>query len=406
VRKEWPQWRGPNRDGVSTETGLNLDWSLKKPPLQWAFKEAGAGYSSPTIVGGTLYCQGAAEGSDFAFALDAQTGKLKWKQPLGPMFEQDRGSGPRGAVTVDGDGLYLIRGGGELRRLAAADGKTLWKKDLRTDLGGAIMSNWDWGFSESPLVDGELVVCTPGGSKGTLAALSKKTGAVVWRSVDWVENGGYTSAIAADVDGVRQYIQFARGGVAGVSAKDGALLWRVDVASNHIAVIPTPIYHDHLVYVTSGYGAGCGCVRLSREGEKLTAELVYANKNLSNHHGGVVLVGEHIYGFGDGRGWVCQSLKTGENVWQEKGEGRPGKGAVIAVDGRLLCLDETSGSLTCANASPDGWKEFGRLELPEKTAIRTMDNKVWTHPVVANGKLYLRHHDLLFCIDLEPSATA
>lgn len=398
---DWPQWRGPNRDGVSTETGLNLNWSQNKPPLLWTFPQAGSGYSSPTIVGETLYCQGAADNSDFAFALNTETGKLIWKQPLGKQFIQDRGDGPRGSVTVDGENLYLIRGGGQLHCLAATDGKLLWQKDFRNDLGGDIMSQWDWGCSESPLVDGELVICTPGGSKGTLAAINKKTGDVVWRSTDWTDNGGYSSPIVAEVDGVRQYIQYTRGGVAGVAAKDGTVLWNAEVAGNRVAVVPTPIYRDHLVYITSGYGAGCGCVRLTRQDDKFKAETVYANRNQSNHHGGVVLVGEYVYGYSDRYGWVCQNLKTGENMWQEKGNGRPSKGAVISVDGHLLCLDEDTGSLTVAEASPDGWKESGRLDLPEKTKIRTMDNEVWAHPVVANGKLYLRHHDLLFCFDIK-----
>lgn len=397
---DWPQWRGPNRNGVSQETTLHLNWLEKKPLLLWTFRQAGAGYSAPTIVGNTLYCQGAADGSDFAFALDTQTGKLKWKQRLGVQFIQDRGDGPRGSVTMDGNNLYLIRGGGQLHCLTAADGVLIWEKDMRKDLGGDIMSQWDWGFSESPLVDGNLVICTPGGNQGTIAALNKKTGDVVWRSKKWQDYGGYSSPIVADVDDVRQYIQLARTGVAGVAAKDGKLLWSADVVGNHVAVIPTPIYHNNLVYVTSGYGAGCACVRLSREGDTFKAEVVYANKNLSNHHGGVVLVGEYIYGFSDGKGWTCQDLKTGENVWQVKGEGIPRKGAVLAVDSRLLCLEERTGLLTCAAASLDGWKEFGRLELPERCEIQTMDNMVWTHPVVANGRLYLRHHDLLFCFDL------
>jgi outer membrane protein assembly factor BamB len=403
---DWPQWRGPDRDDVSRETGLNLDWSQKKPPLLWAFKQAGAGYSAPTIVRSTLYCQGAANSNDFAFALDTETGKLKWKQPLGPQFVQDRGDGPRGSVTVDGDTLYLVRGGGQLHCLASADGKQIWKKDLRSDLGGAIMSQWDWGFSESPLVDRDLVICTPGGSKGTLAALNKKTGEVVWRSVDWQETGGYSSPVVAEVDGVRQYIQHTRGGVGGVAAKDGALLWSARIARNDVAVIPTPIYHDHLVYVTSGYGAGCGCVRLSREGEKFKTEVLYANRTIANHHGGVLRVGDYIYGHSDPNGWVCQNLKTGEPVWQEKGGDRPGKGAVTCVNGRLLCFEENTGALSIVSASPDGWKQFGRFELPEKSTIRTMDNKVWTHPVVANGKLYLRHHDLLFCFNLKDGVSA
>lgn len=402
--QDWSQWRGPNRDGVSKETGLNLDWSKNKPPLLWVFRQAGAGYSTPTIVGTTLFCQGAMDGNDFAFALDTKTGNLKWKQPLGTQFIMDRGDGPRGAVTVDGDKLYLIRGGGQLHCLSAVDGKLLWQKDFRTDLGGDIMSRWDWGFSESPLIDGDLVICTPGGSEGTMAALDKNTGKVVWRSKEWTDLGGYSSPIVAEVDGVRQYIQLTRKGVAGVAAKSGKLLWSANVAGNNTAVIPTPIYHDHMVYVTSGYMAGCAGLRLTRKGERFSVDTVYINRNMSNHHGGVVLVSDYIYGYSDGPGWVCQNLKTGETVWRHK-VSNPAKGSVICVDGRLLCLDERTGSITSAIASPEGWKEFGRLEIPERTKIKSMDNRVWTHPVVTNGKLYLRDHDLLFCFDLKKSSS-
>lgn len=398
--QDWPQWRGPNRDGVSKETGLNLDWSKKKPPVSWVFRQAGAGYSAPTIVGTTLYCQGAADGSDFAFALDTRTGKLKWKQPLGKQFIMDRGDGPRGAVTVDGDKLYLIRGGGQLHCLLAADGKMLWQKDFRTDLGGNIMSRTDWGFGESPLVDGNLVICTPGGNQGTMAALDKNTGKVVWRSKEWTDLGGYSSPIVAEIDGVRQYIQLARMGVAGVAAKDGKLLWKANVAGNNTAAIPTTVYRDHMVYVTSGYSAGCAGLRITKQGDRFKVENVYVNKNMSNHHGGVVLVGDYIYGYADGPGWTCQNFKNGEAIWRHRVT-EPAKGAVISVGGRLLCLDERTGSLTVASASPEGWKEFGRLAIPERTRVPSQDKRVWTHPVVSNGKLYLRDHDLLFCFDLK-----
>ncbi len=398
--QDWAQWLGPNRDGVSKETGLNLDWSAKKPPLLWTFRQAGAGYSAPTIVGTTLYCQGAADGSDFAFALDTKTGKLKWKQPLGAQFIMDRGDGPRGSVTVDGDKLYLIRGGGQIHCLNAADGKMIWQKDFRKDLGGNIMSRADWGFSESPLVDGDLVICTPGGDQGTMAALNKNTGQVVWRSKEWTDLGGYSSPVVAVIGGVRQYIQFARNGVAGVAAKDGKLLWSANVAGNPTAVIPTPVYRDNIVYVTSGYGAGCACLRISREGDNFKVVTLYTNRNMSNHHGGVVLLGNHIYGYSDGPGWVCQNLITGENLWQHR-VNEPGKGAVTSVGGRLLCLDERTGSLTVAAASPDGWKEFGRIEIPERSNVPSQDKRVWAHPVVANGMLYVRDHDLLFCFALK-----
>lgn len=401
LAQDWPQWRGPNRDGKSAETGLNLNWSEKQPKLLWTFREAGAGYSSPSIANGILYGQGAANGDDFAFALDASTGKLIWKKRLGNLFVMDRGDGPRGSVTVDGDKLFLIRGGGQIHCLSAKDGTQLWQKDFRKDLGGEFMSHTDWGYSESPLVDGDLVICTPGGSQGALAALNKNTGEVVWRSTQWTSPGGYSSAIKAEVDGVKQYIQFARDGVAGFSAADGKMLWKADVAGNKVAVIPTPIYHNNIVYVTSGYNAGCAAVKLKKEGSSFTAETLYANRNVSNHHGGVVLVDGHIYGHSDAPGWFCQDIETGERLWQFREKVGPGKGAVIYADGHLVCLDERSGTLVSALASTDGWKETGRIEIPERSKVQSIDNMVWTHPVIASGKLYLRDHNLLFCFDLK-----
>lgn len=398
--QDWPQWRGPNRDGISKETGLNLDWSAKKPTLKWTFRQAGAGYSSPTIVGNTLYCQGAADGDDFAFALDTKTGALKWKQVLGKLFVMDRGDGPRGSITVDGDKLYLIRGSGQIHCLSAADGKLIWQKDFRADFGGNIMSQWDWGFSESPLVDGNLVICTPGGAQGTMAALDKITGAVVWRSKEWTDLGGYSSPIVAVVDGVRQYIQLTASGIAGVAAQDGKLLWKVDVAGNRTAAIPTPIYEDHIVYATSGYNAGCAAVRLTKTGDTFKAETIYANRNISNHHGGVVLMNGYIYGFSDASGWVCQDFKTGETVWKERVR-EAGKGSVLGIGDRLLLQDERTGTLTIASASPNGWQMYGQMPIPERSETESMDKMVWTHPVVLNGNLYMRDHDLLFCFDMK-----
>ena len=396
--QDWPQWRGANREGISKETGLNLDWSDKKPPLAWTFRQAGSGYSSPVIVGTTLYCQGAADGNDFAFALDTQTGKLKWKQDLGSEFVESRGNGPRGSVTVDGDKLYLIRGAGQIHCLAAADGNILWQKDFKNDFNGSIMSNW--GYSESPLVDGNLVICTPGGGEGALIALDKNTGDLVWRSKEWTDQASYSSPIVAEVGGLRQYIQQSGKGVAGVSARDGKLLWRVEGDNYRTAVIPSPIFHDNTVYVTSGYNSGCLLVRLTRAGESINAETVYMNKNMTNQHGGVVLVNGHVYGFTDGVGFTCQNLLTGELVWRER-INEVLKGAVLAVNDRLILQNERDGLLAVVAASPDGWKEFGRMALPERTKVSSQDNMVWTHPVVANGKLYIRDHDLLFCFDLK-----
>jgi len=203
----------------------------------------------------------------------------------------------------------------------------------------------------------------------------------------------------AEIDGVRQYIQQSAKGVAGVAAKDGKLLWKVEIESYRVAVIPTPIYKDNIVYVTAGYSAGCNAIKVTKAGDKFNTEIVYSNKNMSNHHGGVLLVNNHIYGFSDVSGWVCQNFKTGEITWRKRIR-EVGKGAVLAVNDRLILQDERTGLLTVIAASPNGWKEFGRMELPEQSQIETTDNMIWVHPVVAHGKLYVRDHDLLFCFDL------
>ena len=400
--QDWPQWRGANREGVSKETGLNLNWSDKKPSLLWTFRQAGAGFSAPVIIGTTLYGQGGADGSDFAFALDTQTGNLKWKQNLGELSVIERGDGPRGSVTVDGDKLYLIRGAGIIHCLSATDGKMLWQKHFKNDFNGAMMSNW--GYSESPLVDGNVVICTPGGSDGAMIALDKNTGAVVWRSKEWTDQAAYSSAIIADVDGLRQYVQQSGNGVAGISAKDGKLLWKIENAAYRTAVIPTPIFRNNMVYVTNGYNGGCIGIQLTKNGESIKADTIYTNRVISNQHGGVVLINGYIYGFSENpsTSWVCQNMKTGEIVWSAKGqEVGVGKGSVLGINDRLLLFDMQTGVLAVVAASPDGWKEFGKITIPERTKISTQDNQLWTHPVIANGKLYVRDHDLLFCYDMK-----
>lgn len=396
--QDWPQWRGVNRSGVSDETGLNLDWSNNKPSLLWVFRQAGAGYSSPTIVGTTLYCQGAVDEKGFAFALDTKTGNLKWKQELGTETVPDRENCPRGSVTVDGDKLYLIRGIGQIHCLSAVDGKVLWQKDFMADFNGKLMSRW--GFSESPLIDGNLVICTPGGNDGTMAALDKNTGTLVWRTKEWTDEAAHSSPVVAEVDGIRQYIQQSAKGVAGVSAKDGKVLWNMRIPGYRTAVIPTPIIENNTVYVTAGYGAGCRSIKLSKSGEVFKADSVYANRNIINQHGGVVLMNGHVYGHSDNSGWTCQNFTTGEKVWSQRNREGVVRGSVIGVDNHLILLDERSGMSAVIAASPEGWNELGRMELPERTKMQTTDNMVWTHPVIAGDKLYLRDHDLLFCFDL------
>jgi outer membrane protein assembly factor BamB len=256
------------------------------------------------------------------------------------------------------------------------------------------------------LIDGEKLICTPGGKKGVLAALNKKDGSVLWRSKEFTEGAQYSSVIAVEVGGVRQYIQQVQKAVVGIRATDGKLLWRENAIPSGVAVIPTPIFHDNQVFVTSGYGAGCALIQLTPDGKEGTsAKLVYANKMMINHHGGVVRVGDYIYGYSDKGGWMCLDYKkmekdTEDPVWKENK--KLGKGSITFADGNLYCYAEKSGTLALIEASPKGWNEKGRLELPEKTdpKNRTGGGAIRTHPVIANGKLYLRDMDLLFCFDL------
>jgi outer membrane protein assembly factor BamB len=304
---------------------------------------------------------------------------------------------------VDGEFLYALGAGGDLVCLETQTGKKHWHINLRNDLDGRMMSGW--GYSESPLVDGEKLVCSPGGAEGTLAALDKKTGKVIWRSKDVTENASYSSIIVAEVGGVRQYIQMTDKGVIGVAAKDGKLLWQSELGSNGTAVIPTPIFHNDSVFVTADYGASCGLVKLSASGDGgIKAEEAYANKNLINHCGGVVLVDGYLYGSSgncNGRPtkWVCMEFTTGKVAWQENR--KLGSGSLTYADGRLYLYGQDEGTTVLLEPSAEGWNEHGRFTIPRQTTQRSPSGKIWTHPVVANGKLYLRDQDLLFCYDVK-----
>lgn len=395
---DWPQWRGPQRTEISSEKGLLKTWPEGGPKLLWTFSEGGNGYSGPAVIGDRLYTMGTEAGSDVVLALDTKQGKKLWSRKVSNLSRLDRGNGPRGTPTVDGDALYALGGQGELVCLAVADGNKRWSINLKSDLGGRIMVP-KWGYSESPLVDGDKLICTPGGERGTLAALDRSNGKVLWRSEGLTDAASYSSPIAVEFGGTRMYVQLTAKGVAGVAAKDGKLLWRYVQRGFRIAVIPTPIYHNGHVYITSGYGAGCDLLKLSgNRAGGFKAEKVYANKNMVNHHGGVVLYEGHLYGYSDGKGWVCQEFKTGKIVWAEKRA--LGKGSLTCLDGMLICYSEKDGTAVLAEASPKGWQEQGRFKIPRQSEIG-QSGRVWTHPVVANGKLYLRDQDLIFCYDVK-----
>lgn len=388
---DWPQFRGPHRDGASAETRLLQDLPPGGPPLVWKATGLGVGYSTVSVVGKRLYTIGENTESSSVVALNTADGKKVWSAKLGkagapgmPAFE-----GPRATPTVEGGVLVGVGQWGELVCLETASGKELWRKDYDKDFGG---KRPNWGYAESPLIDGDKVVITPGGSEGAVVALNKKTGAVIWRSKAFTDAPHYSSLIMAEIGGVRQYIQLTADSVAGIAASDGKLLWRAP-RKGKVAVIPTPIYSGGYVYVSSGYGIGCNLFKVTKAGGKFTAEEVYANKVLGNKHGGVIKIGDFVYGHADDKGWTCQDFMTGVAKWQDN---KLGKGSIIYADQRLYLRAEDKGTVVLIEASPDGFKEHGRFEQPDRS-----DKKAWPYPVIAGGKLYLRDQDVLLCYDVK-----
>ena len=387
---DWPQWRGPDRNDLSKETGLLKQWPDGGPKLAWLFKDAGLGYAGYSIAGGKLFTMGARAEKEFLIAVDVKDGKELWSTPIATTLKNGWGDGPRGTPTVDGKLVYALGGQGTLICANVADGKELWSVTMQS-LGGKTPG---WGYTESVLVDGKQVLCTPGGDKGAVVALDKLTGKVLWQSGDFTDGAQYASIISADLNGARQYIQLTMKSVVGLNSADGKTLWRADWPGR-TAVIPTPIQRDGLVYVSAGYGVGCQMVKVG-SGNQLTG--IYTNKVMKNHHGGVILVGNHLYGHSDGPGWVCQDFKTGAEVWASK---NLGKGAIAYADGMLYLLEEGSGTVALIEASPKSWSEKSRFKLEPQTTQRNPQGRIWTHPVISNGKLYLRDQELLFCFDVK-----
>jgi len=387
---DWPQWRGPNRDDVSTEKGLLKKWPEGGPKKVWMSEEIGIGYSGPAIAKGKIFILGATEGKERLFCLDEKSGKKLWELEVGDLYKNNWGDGPRSTPTVDGDHVFALGAQGNLVCATTADGREIWRQSM-TELGGGVPG---WGYCESPLIDGDKVICTPGGDQGAIAALDKKSGKLLWQSKGLKDGAQYSSLIAVEEAGKRQYVQLFMKTLAGVDAKNGDLIWSTEWGGQ-TAVIPTPIFADGCVYIASGYGVGCKLVRLNGG----DPEDVWQNKVMKNHHGGVIKVGDSLYGYSDGRGWTCQDFKGGEEVWAEAEALK--KGAIACADGMLYCLEEESGTLVLAEASPKGWKEQGRFKLEPQTEQRSPSGRIWTHPVIANGKLYLRDQEIFCAYDVK-----
>ena len=402
---DWTQWRGPNRDNISSSKGISTDWEKQPPVLAWKIAGMGDGYASVSISGDRLYTTGNVKNSQSVLAVNLKTHGVEWTTPLTESNPKHGYEGSRCTPTVDGDRLYVITSDGQIACLKTSNGSLAWKKNFKDEWNGRMMSGW--GYSESPLVDGDRVLCTPGSAEAMIVCLDKMTGKEIWRSAveDKGEKGqpgaGYSTMAISEGAGVKQYVQLIGRGLIGVRASDGKHLWSYNEIANPTADIPTPIVHGDYVFGSTGYGGGgSALLKLTKNGEGVEAQVQYYRnaKELQNHHGGMVLLGDYLYfGHGHNNGFpVCVDMAKGDVKWggQVRGVGS-GSAAVTGVDGHVIFRYQ-SGDIALVEATPKEYKLKGSFK-PE-VQIR----ESWAHPVVVNGKLFLREQDTLMCYDLAP----
>jgi outer membrane protein assembly factor BamB len=378
---DWPQWRGPNRDGISSETGLLAAWPSGGPRVAWKTNGLGQGYSSLAIVNGKIYTQGQRDGQEWVFAYDVKTGKKLWETSTSRAYRNDRGDGPRGTPTLDGDRLYAMTGDGVVVCLETATGKTVWSQNVAQKYGGSVPN---WGFSESPLIDGDRLIVMPGGHGASLVSLNKHDGNLQWKTGS--DRAGYSSAIIATVEGSRQVLALSAEAAVGVLEDNGELLWHYTKVSNRTANIATPIYHDGQVFVSSNYGTGCALLKL---GPRTMSEVYFTNE-MKNHYSTSVFVDNYLYGYNDSI-LTAMQFQTGKVTWKNRSVG---KGSVTYADKRLYLLGE-DGMIGMAEANGDTYKELARFEVP-KGSLPT-----WSPLVISDGKLYYRDQDNLTCFDIK-----
>ncbi len=402
--QDWPQWRGPNRDGHAAKQTLQSTWPEGGPKVKWIFRDTGTGYSEPAVVGGKAYVLGTKGESVLLMAIDMKTGSLIWESKVGKAttkdsYNQNWGGGPRSTPTIADGHAFVVTDGGEVSSVSITDGSVKWTVNMVTEYGGKIPV---WGYSESPLVDGDRVIVTPG-EKNFLVALNRYTGKQVWGSKCDPMGAQYVSVIKHTFNDVPIYITASKDGLFGFDAKSGNTLFSNPGTGNKTAVIPTAIATGEFVYHTSDYGAGNVKLKLKAAGASVEADEVYFNqvKSMQNHHGGVVLVDGVIYGFSkvDGGVWMAQDFATGEVLWSTKHENNK-SGSIAYADGRLYCYNDTTGETLLVEPSRTKLEVRGSFRLPEQTKLSRGQGAIWTHPVIADKTLLLRDLDLVFAVDI------
>jgi outer membrane protein assembly factor BamB len=401
---DWSQWRGPARDGIASSQKLLKSWPEQGPKLAWSYKEAGLGYSSSAISNGKLYTMGQRGEDCVAICIDAKSGKELWSQRFDRGTKPDDyltgwGGGPRSTPTVDGNHVYFLSDLGELTCLKTEDGQKVWSRNLVKDFGGGIPQ---WGYSESVLIDGDRLLCTPGGEK-FIVGLDKKTGEEKYVSKGFSDVAQYVSIMKTTVGNVPIYITATKSGLVAFNAENGEHQFTNPTTGNKTAVIPTPIIAGNEVYHSSAYKAGNSLIELSSAAGKVSMKERYHfdKESMENHHGGYILHEGTIYGFTNAlRGtWMAQDLKSGEVLWSHKA-GNSRSGSIAMADGLLYCYDDSEGVCYLAQPSREGWKELGVVKLPAQTGTDRGRGAIWAHPVIADQKLFIRDQELIYAFDI------
>jgi len=403
---DWPTFRGPARTGVAPDTGLLESWPTEGPRLVWEAAGAGRGYASLAIAGEKIYTLGdglstADDKDEYLSCFERETGKQLWKTKTGQPWSAGAESwqGSRSTPTVDGDMVYVITPFGQLVACATGNGKERFRVDLMATFGGK--KGDSWGSSESPLVDDDRLVCTPGGEQATMVALNKKTGKLIWSCPMKGDRGaGHSSIVisqplSSQTGGRKVYVQTTAAGAFAVDAQTGKFQWAYPIDQT-TAVIPTPIVRGDLVFFSAGYKRGGALLQQvpGPDGGVTIKEIYGLKKELANKHGGIVLVGDHLYGDSDDAGIpFCAELMTGKIVWKKRGSGK-GSATVTAADGHLY-VRFADGTVALANADPADYEELATFKIPGSDARPS-----WSHSVILDGRLYIREQDRIFCYDL------
>jgi outer membrane protein assembly factor BamB len=394
---DWPEFRGPERTAVSQETGLLRSWPANGPKVLWRADDLGQGYGTVAVVGDRAYIvANRGMGSEYVTALSVADGSRIWSTEMGPVGKADQEpsyASARSTPTVVGDVLYALSSNGDLVSIQTATGEILWRRSLLKDFAG---QSGKWAYAESPLIDGDVLVVTPGGAEATMVALNRDTGATIWKSaIPGGEPAGFASTIPTEAAGRKQYIQFLDKGIVGVDAKTGEFLWRYGGTASGPANIPTVVVEGDLVYTSNARRFGGALLRISGEGAGTKAEEVYFSRTAPNTLGGQVLVDGILYGTNQ-EGLTAARFESGEMLWQSEG----GPGSVQYVDGHLYVHWESS-EVSLVEATPEAFREKGRFTPANPPgASNGLPKLTWTYPVAANGRLYIRDLGTLWCYDV------